>query len=388
MISGQIYLDYAAATPLDKAVRAAMAAYESEQFYNPSALYEPARKVKKALDDARTDVAQFLAAKSTEVIFTAGATESINLAFSGVLKNHAGNVVVSAIEHESVMAAAEGFGRKVKVCPVSSGGIIEVEAFAQSIDDDTVLVSIGYANNEIGTIAPLSKIGQKVEEIRQDRAHRGVTTPLYLHSDASQAANYLDIKPKRLGVDLLTLNAGKVYGPKGVGCLYVKAGLELSPLIYGGGQERGLRSGTENVAGIIGFAKALQLAAKLREAESQRLTELRDYAYQQIRAAVPIVNLNGDPSHRIPSNLNLSIPSVPGETLVHYLDRAGIAVATGAACSANADTPSHVLVAIGLNKEEVDSSLRISLGRPTTKAEIDKFVQTLAKVVEQLRTSV
>lgn len=387
--SKKLYFDYAAATPLDRRVERAMAPYWSGDFYNPSALYMPARRVRQALETARHQVAQVLGAKQTEIIFTAGATEANNLAIIGLAAVH-DNVefVTTTIEHESVLAPHEYLkqhGWQTKLIAPKPSGIIEPTDIKKAVTDKTVLVSVAYANNEIGTIQPIRDIARLLAEIRADRARRGLDLPLLLHTDASQAASYLDLHVGRLGVDLMTLNGGKMYGPKQTGCLYVKTGVELVPLIHGGGQERGLRSGTENVAGCIGLAKALELAASARKDESQRLTALRDDVLKQLEDTIEGLKVNGHRQARLPNNLNLTIEGVSGETLLHHLDQAGILAATGAACSANDDKPSPTLLALGLTRAEIDSSLRITLGRPTTKREVTVLAKTLPEVVNKLR---
>jgi cysteine desulfurase len=259
MKTAGIYLDYAAATPLDDGVLRVMQPYFAAAFHNPSSLYSPAREAKKALQSARTQAASILGAKSAEIIFTAGATEANNLAIQGVMRKHPGKkLLVSAIEHDSVMSPAKLWGcQKIRV---DGQGILDIADLHSKIDDQTVLVSVMYANNEVGTVQPLRKISQLIEGMRRDRKKAGNNLPLLLHADAAQAGNYLDLHVHRLGADLMTINAGKIYGPKQAGALYVKAGTVLEPLVLGGGQERGLRSGTENVSGAVGLAEALALA--------------------------------------------------------------------------------------------------------------------------------
>ncbi|MEX0932183.1 MAG: cysteine desulfurase family protein [Candidatus Saccharimonadales bacterium] len=378
-----IYLDYAATTPVDSDVLAVMEPYWQKQFYNPSSLYRNARSVKTALEEARGVVAKALGAKPLEVIFTAGATESINLAIAGVLRKNAGNIVVCATEHEAVLSAAQVYGREVKICPVKPSGIIDLSELKKLIDSKTVLVSVAYANNEVGTIQPMREIGKLIEEARNTRKSK---LPLYFHSDATQAANYLSLDVSRLGVDLMTLNGSKIYGPKQTGCLYVRAGVEFEPLIYGGGQEKGRRSGTENVPGFIGFAHALKIAQDRKEEESRRQAELRTVLLGAIETEIANIHINGTLKHRLPNNLNITIPNVNGETLVHHLDAAGVMASTGSACSANNDKPSHVLLALGLSIEKVNSSLRLSLGRFTTQEDIKRAGKIIAKTVHEVRS--
>ena len=380
MSGSPIYLDYAAATPLDERVLAAMQPYFSQQFYNPSALYQSARDIRKVLDTARSHVAAVLGARPSEIIFTAGGTESNNIAISGVMRNFAdANVVVSAIEHDAVLAAAEPYD--CRIAPVSEDGLINLEKLAELIDDRTVLVSVMYANNEIGTIEPIAKVTQLVAQIRNQRRAAGNKLPLYVHTDACQAAGYLDLHVSRLGVDLLTLNGGKVYGPKQSGALYIKGGLELQPLVRGGGQERGLRSGTENVAACVGLSEALTQSQTLRHDETRRLQVLQMQFMSALETAMPQIIIRGSRKHRLPNNIHLTIPGTDNERLLIQLDEAGIQAAAGSACSASSETPSHVLKAIGLSDDEARSSLRFTMGRGTTQEQIDRTVDTLASLV-------
>ncbi len=372
-----VYLDYAAATPVDRRVVAAMAPYLTSRFYNPSALYTPARQVQAELEKARADVAEVLGCRAGEVWFCAGSTESVNLAIQGVLAANPGEAVISTIEHASVKAAARKAASKVLECPVQPTGLVDLERLAALINDQTVLLSIGYVNNEIGVIQPLAKIAKLVKSVRVGRELRGIKLPLYLHSDAAQAAELLSLAVNSLGVDLLSLNGAKIYAPKQSGCLYVRHDTSVAPLIVGGGQEGGLRGGTENVAVAVGFATALKLAAARRRRELPRLVKLRASFVKQLAAALPEVSLNGAPSSAVPSIVSFSWPGKSGERLVHQLEQAGFLVATGAACSANADKPSEVLLALGLKSDVVNASLRVSLGRTTTPAQLRLLVEAL-----------
>lgn len=380
---GALYLDYAAATPLDERVFAAMEPYLSERFYNPSAMYQAGRQVRADIEDARHRLAMAIGAKPTEIILTAGATESINLAIHGVLREHGGRVVTTPIEHAAVLEAARQYSPRLVT--VDAHGIIDEGSLRSQIDDDTTLVSIGYANNELGTVQGISSCAAIVAGVREDRLRRGVTRPLYLHTDASQAAGMLDIAVSRLGVDLLTLNAAKCYGPKQVGLLWVRAGVSLAPLVDGGGQERGLRAGTENVAGIIGFAAALTIAQEARKTETYRLAGLRDKLQRYLEAEVPGVVINGHPKRRLPNFLHISVSGLDGERAVFALDQAGMLVATGSACAANKGLRSHVLTAVGMNEELADGSLRITLGRLTTEQDIQTAAALLKRVIAQER---
>lgn len=380
-----IYLDFAAATPLDERVLAAMRPYFSDMFYNPSSSYARGREVRQALDRARSTVAGLIGAKPSEIIFTAGATESINMAIWGVCAgHHDARVVTTTIEHAAVQAAVSRHDvTAVEVQPAT--GLVQPESIAAAITDHTRLVSVGYANGEIGTVQPLKAIAQVIKKIRAERLARGVTTPLYLHTDASQAVGALDLHVDRLGVDLMTLNAGKCYGPKQMGVLYVKSPIVLTPLMLGGGQEAGVRSGTENVPGIIGAAEALRLAELGRSDEAARLRRLRDALQAGLCARLPETVISGHPSRRLPGILHAAWPDVDGERLLFALDERGIMVATGSACAANKGTRSHVLEAIGLEPAVADGSLRFSLGRTTDEADVQRTVEAVYEVVMQER---
>lgn len=377
-MSTPIYLDYAAATPLDERVFAAMRPYFFGHFHNPSAAYQAARQVRTALDEARHQLAIEIGGKRDEVILTAGATESINLAFNGVLE--AGDhVVIGATEHAAVRAVALCYDHATAAA--TTRGIITPEAVKAAVTDATKLISITAADSELGTIQPLSKIAAVVETIRRDRLLRNIETPLYLHSDASQAAGVVDMHVARLGVDLLTLNAAKCYGPKQVGLLWAAAHIRLKPLIHGGGQERGLRSGTENVAGAIGFAMALHIAQKQRHSESDRLRTLRDDLEKRLRTDIPGLVINGSSKKRLPGHLNISLEGLDAERVVFHLDARGVQVATGAACAANKGTRSPVLEAVGMSDSLADGSLRLSLGRQTTAADIEAAAMLIAEAI-------
>lgn len=381
MIHKQIYLDYAAATPMDPAVIAAMQPYLSERFHNPSATYLAAKAVAKDIESARSQVAHRLGSRPSEIVFTAGGTEANNLAIHGIMRSYPeANMVVSAVEHESVLKPASQYD--CLYAKVQPDGRLNLSDLERQIDDKTVLVSIMYANNEIGTIEPIRQISAVLESINKDRKKRGIKLPLYFHTDACQAANYLDLHVSRFGVDMMTLNGGKIYGPKQSGILYVKSGLLLKPLISGGGQESGLRSGTENIAGIIGFSTALEIAQNMRHKEAKRLQELQDIFITELAKQIPSAVINGSIKHRLPNNIHITIPDQDNERLMMALDEAGIQCAVGSACSASSDEPSHVLRAIGLTDKEAQSSLRLTLGRPTTKPNIIQTIKTLSKLIK------
>ena len=375
-----IYLDYAAATPMDESVFSAMQPYFSEKFYNPSATYLAAQSVKKDLEAARARVAYWFGTRPSEVIFTAGSTEANNLVINGVLQQYPdGNIVVSAIEHESILAPAHQYDcREALVTPK---GIIDLDALTKTIDDQTVLVSIMYANNEVGTVQPLNQIGQHIEEIRKDRRARGVAMPIYLHTDAAQAAAYLDLHAARLRVDFMTLNGGKIYGPKQSGALFVSSKVSLRPQVLGGGQERGLRSGTENVAGSIGLSVALDLVQQRRHEEGKRLQVLQKLFIDLLQKQLPEAVVNGSKDRRLPNNIHITIPGKDNERILMGLDEAGIICAAGSACSASNEEPSHVLRAMGLTDQAAQASLRFTLGHQTTEQMVQQAVTALVKQV-------
>lgn len=377
-MSAPIYLDYAAATPLDERVFRTMQPYLTEKFYNPSAAYMAGREVRAALDEARHQLAIEIGGKRDEIVLTAGATESVNLAFRGLLDD-GDHVVIGATEHPAVRSIAEQFD--VSIAASDAKGTVSAESVAACITDATKLVSITAADSELGTIQPLSKISEAIDNVRRDRRARGVQQPIYLHSDASQAAGAIDLHVARIGVDLLTLNAAKCYGPKQVGLLWAASYIQLKPLIFGGGQERGLRSGTENVAGVIGFSMALRLTGKLRRGESERVRVLRDRLQAKLSSELPELVINGSKKKRLPGHLNISLDGLDAERVVFHLDTSGVLVATGAACAANKGTRSNVLEAVGMSYSLADGSLRLSLGRHTTESEIDRAAPLIIEAI-------
>jgi cysteine desulfurase len=375
-----IYLDHAAATPMDPAVLAAMQPYFSERFFNPSATYLAANGVRKDLEAARARVAHWLGARPAEIVFTAGGTEANNLAIHGVLAQFDdGNVVTTAIEHESVLAAAHA--HTCKEAPVHPDGVVDVPALINLVDNNTVLVSVMYANNEVGTIQPIRQIAHELEAIRAARRAAGNKRPLYFHTDAAQAAAYLDLHTARLGVDLLTINAGKIYGPKQVGALFISSQVRLTPQVLGGGQERGLRSGTENVAGAIGLARALDVVQERRHEEGHRLQQLQQLFMHELSGAIPNAVINGSNHTRLPNNVHITIPGADNERLIFQLDEAGILCAAGSACSADKGEPSHVLRAMGLSDADARASLRFTMGRATTEEHVRATVEKLKQFV-------
>jgi cysteine desulfurase len=376
-----IYLDHAAATPVDGDVLAAMQPYFSDVFYNPSATYLPAKQAREALEGARGRVAHWLGVRPSEVIFTAGGTEANNLAVAGIMANFPNcSTVVSAIEHDSVLEPAGNFNSYVAL--TTEQGRVDLRDIRGNIADDTVLVSVMYANNEVGTIQPLHQVAAILEEIRAERRQRGNTIPLYFHTDACQATNYLDVHVARLGVDLMTLNGSKIYGPKQTGVLYAASHVQLSPIIRGGGQERGMRSGTENVAGAAGFAVALDMAQTMRHAESRRLAELQNKAFHLLSQKIPAASINGSLKQRLPNNIHITLPGYDNERVLLQLEAQGILAAAGSACSASSEEPSHVLRAMGLSDQDAQSSLRITMGRTTSSQDIEKLVNALTDITK------
>jgi cysteine desulfurase len=372
-----MYLDHAAATPLDESVLAAMQPYFREKFFNPSSPYAPAVLVRRAYEDAKHRLAVCIGGKGDELVVTAGATESINLMFGSV----SGHVITTAIEHPAVLVAARQHDSTI--VDVDAKGRVDPARIAAALRPDTQLVSVALANNEIGTIQPLRDIATVIEAERRRRADAGEVTPLYFHSDASQGLGQIDVHVARLGVDALTVNAGKVYGPKQTAFLWAAPQVKLQPYIVGGGQERGLRSGTENVANVIGFATALELAVAHRNSESKRLANLRDTLESNLCETFPSAILSGSLKKRLPGHLHISFPGLDAERLIFALEARGVLVATGSACAANKGTRSHVLTAIGLAPEVADGSLRITLGRLTDEETISRATAILVEVIKK-----
>lgn len=369
------YLDHAAATPMDAKVLDAMRQYQSGHFYNPSSPYAPAVNVRKDYEDAKSRLARTFGGRGDEIVITAGATESIHLAFAGL----SGHVVTSAIEHDAVLAAASIHDHSL-VAPTDKG-MIKADAVKAAIRQDTGLVSIQLANNEVGTIQPIREIAQVVRDERQRRADKSEDLPIYLHCDASQGFGQIDVNVARLGVDMLTLNAGKMYGPKQLGLLWAKPGVRLTPMIRGGGQERGIRSGTENVAGVMGFAVAAGMAYDHRKHEAERLAKLRDLLERTLGSELPDMLVTGSPKRRLPGSLHISLPGLDGERLVFALESRGVLLATGSACAANKGTRSHVLTAMKMPDEIADGSLRMTLGRLSDEEGIKQAAVSIIEVV-------
>ncbi len=382
---GPNYFDYAAATPLDPRALTVMVPYLGDNFYNPSAGYLASKSVAKELKQARSSIATVFGCKPVEVIFTAGGTEANNLAIDGIMQQFPGcNIVTSSIEHDSVIEPASKYSHTT--IKSDQLGYIDLADLEAQINDKTVLVSVMYANNEIGTIQPINEISGLVSEVRANRLKSSNKLPIFLHTDASQAGNYLSLKINSLGVDMMTVNGGKIYGPKQSGVLYLRAGIELMPIIMGGGQEKGLRSGSENVAACIGLAKALELATKMQKAELSRIRKLNKQLAKNIIDNLSQVKINGG-KKRLPNIIHLTFTGIDNEMLMMSLDEAGFEVAVGSACAASNDKPSHVLQAIGLSEEQAQSSIRISMGRFTTPASVDNLASELQNSFKRLATT-
>jgi len=379
-----IYFDHAATTPLDPEVLGKMLPYFSGEYTNPSSMHASGRRAAAVMKKARSEVAKVLHALPEEIIFTGSGTESDNAALFGVARaNHAkGNhIIISAIEHKAILESArrlEKEGFSVTMLHVDGLGTIDIEECLRHITPQTILISVMYANNEIGTIEPIKELATALEK------HRGTNTFPLLHTDACQAAGALSLNVKELGVDLMSLNGSKIYGPKGVGILYKKKGIKIEPLIVGGEQEMNLRAGTESLPLIVGCTEALRRADEDREDESKRLMKLRDYFIEQLFKKIPNVILNGHPHRRLPNNIHISIPHIEGESILLMLDTHGIEASTGSACSALDLKPSHVLLALGQSADLAHGSIRFSLGRSTTKAEIDEVLNIFPGIVSYL----
>jgi len=373
----RVYLDHAATTPVDPEVAEAMTRVLRETHGNPSSIYAEGRAARAAVDRARDEVAAAINADPSEIVFTSGGTEADNLALRGVLKVKDGRdgLITTAIEHHAVIDTARDLVR-VDVVGVDRYGVVHPDAIRDAIDDRTSLVSVMHANNEIGTIEPIAEIGALCRD-------RGVT----FHSDAVQTVGALDIDVRETPVDLLSINAHKFYGPKGVGALYVRRGTRIATMQTGGGQEKGRRTGTENVAGIVGLGVAMRIARERRATESPRQSILRDRVIAGVEARVPDTVLTGHRTERLPNNASFCIPGTDGESLIVALDLEGFAVSSGSACTSGETEPSQVLLALGLDRELAKGSLRVTVGRSTTEAQVDRFIDALARVVARLRDS-
>ncbi len=381
-----IYLDHAGTTPTDPQVVEAMLPFFTRAYGNPSSLHSVGQEARYALDEARDRVAAVLHCRSREVVFTGGGTEADNEAIFGVATamQEAGNhIVTSSVEHHAVLHCCqhlESMGFEVTYLPVDSYGMVSAESVYNAITAKTTLVSVMYANNEVGTVNPVPEICQAA---KTRAGELGRTIPV--HTDAVQAAGFLDLDVRNVGVDLMSLSGHKIYGPKGTGILYIKRATPFLPLILGGGQERERRSGTENIPGIVGVSVALEAADRQRLETGAHCRELRDRIIEQVLDKVPGSRLNGHPTERLPNNVNLSFPGVEGEPVLLGLDMAGIAASSGSACSSGSLEPSHVLLAMGQPAERARSSLRITLGKYNTGEEVDYLLEKLPALIDQLR---
>lgn len=385
MAKKRIYLDHAAATPQEVRVSEIVRKIGEEAYGNPSSIHKEGVLAKKILEEAKRNVADILHAHSDEIIFTGGGTESNNLAIFGAVVNpEKAHVIVSSIEHPSVLECVrelERRGAEATYLPVSVDGIISLKSVKDALRKNTVLVSVMYANNEIGTIQPVAEIAKVI------RQHNKAGGTALFHTDACQATNYLDINVLRLGVDIMTINASKIYGPKGIGALYFKRGLtSLKPVIFGGGQEGGLRSGTENVAAIAGFSEALTLTEKTKEKESARLAKLRDFFIHEILTKIPDTVLNGSESERLPNNVNISFLGADAEEIVIALDARGVAASTGSACAniSRDGKVSNAVLALDGDRIRAMGSVRFTLGRGTKKEDVVYTARGLVVIMKKL----
>jgi cysteine desulfurase len=374
------FLDHAATTPTDPRVVEAMLPYFSDSFGNPSSIHSLGLETRTAVAEAREKVASLIGAAGDEIIFTSGGTEADNLAIKGIAQANAQrgkHIVTTRIEHHAVEESCrylEKQGFKVTHVAVDQDGLVDPREVERAVTPETILISVMHANNEVGTIQPIAEISRVARS-------RGI----YFHTDAVQTVGHIPAKVDDLGVDLLAISAHKLYGPKGIGVLYVRKGTRIVSFLHGGGQERGLRASTENVPGIVGLGKAAEIAQAEMDAESKLVTRLRDKLIKGLLERIPQVRLNGHPTKRLPNNVNISVASVEGESLAVSLDLEGIAVSTGSACSSEAMEPSHVLTGMGVPVELARGSVRFSLGRDNTDADIERVLEAFPRIVSRLR---
>ncbi len=376
----RIYLDYAATTPTHPEVVKAMLPYFTEVFGNPSSIYTCGQEAKGAIEEARANVADLIGAQDEEIVFTGSGTEADNFAIKGVAyanESKGNHIITTTIEHHAILETChflETKGFRVTYLPVDEYGMVDPEEIRKAITNQTLLISVMQANNEIGTIEPLTEIGKIARE-----------AGIYFHTDAVQTVGHIPVNVNALGVDLLSMSAHKLCGPKGVGALYIRKGTKLVPFVQGGEQERGRRASTENVPGIVGFGKAVEIARQEMDEETKRLTYLRDKLISGLLGQIEHTRLNGHPTKRLPNNVNVSISFVEGESMCLNLDLEGICVSTGSACSSSVTEPSHVMLELGLPPLQAHSSLRFSLGKWTTEAEINRVLEVLLRIVAKLR---
>lgn len=392
-------MDHAATTSVDPAVLKEMMPYFQKKFGNPFSVHSFGQEAKVAIDNAREQVANFLGASSEEIFFTSGATESNNWTVNGILAKVKASmaekksqiafiphIITSAFEHHCVLnssLSSEKAGTKLSLIKPKADGVVDAEDIAKAIADETVLISIMYVNNEVGTIQPIKEIGEIVKKVKAERASKGNKIPLYFHTDAVQAANYLNCDVNYLGIDLLTLSAHKIYGPKGVGALYIRRGTRIAPSLQGGEQESNMRAGTHNVPGIVGMGKAVSLIPKHQKGLA-KMKKLRDKLFTEVMK-ISGTQINGSREMRTPNNANFSFRGIEGESLVISLDMEGIAASTGSACSSASLEPSHVLTSMGISHEIAHASLRLTLGKNTTASDIDYVIKKLPPIIERLR---
>lgn len=373
----KVYLDHAATTPVDKEVLDAMIDFFNKKFGNASSLHSWGREAKEALEKSREKVAALINADADEIVFTGGGTESDNMAIKGIAFMHGkGHIITSKIEHPAVLETCKYLEKKgfdVTYLPVDKYGMVNPEDVEKEIRDDTILITIMHANNEIGTIEPIEEIGKIAKK-----------NNIVFHTDAVQTVGKISIDVKKMNVDMLSISSHKIYGPKGVGALYIKRGIKIEPILHGGGHEKGLRSSTENISGIVGFAKACEIAMKKMKEDVERMKKLRDKIIKNV-LEIEEAYLTGHPEKRLPNHASFYFRGIEGESLILMLDSYGIAASTGSACSSKKLQPSHVLLAIGLKPEEAHGSLRITLGRENKEEEIDYFLDVIPKVIEKLR---
>jgi len=377
----RIYMDHAAGRPVDPRVVEAMLPYMQKAYGNPSSLHTYGQEARKALEETRAKIADLTNAEKKEtILFTSGATESNNLAIKGTVnryKDRGNRILTSSVEHMSVVNSCKYLttkGFEVVFLPVDQYGFVNLEALEKELTDKTVLVTIVYANGEIGTIEPIKEIGRIVHGKNA-----------FLHVDATAACGQIPIDVKDKGIDLLTISSNDMYGPRGVGALYVKEGIRIEPQLHGGGQERGLRSGTENVAGIVGFAKAAEIAKSEMKAEGERLTKLRNHFIEGLTKPIPYAFVNGHPTNRLPDNVSVRYSFIEGESMLLSLDLEGVSVSSGSACAAKTLEPSHVLLALGLKHEDAHGSLMFTLGRQNTVEDVDYVIGLMPGIVKRLR---
>ena len=377
---GRIYLDYAATTPAHPEVVKTMLPYFTEGFGNPSAIHTCGQEAKGAIEESRDKIARLIGAQNEEIVFTSGGTEADNFALKGVAyanESRGNHIITIPIEHHAVLEVGhflEKRGFQITCLPVDEYGLVDPDDVRRAITGKTILVSVMHANNEVGTIEPVAEIGKITRE-----------AGVYFHTDAVQTAGHLPLNVDELGVDLLSMSAHKLYGPKGIGALYIRKGTRLVPFMHGGGQERKRRASTENVPGIVGFGRAAEIALREMDKEAERITFLRDKLISGLLARMDHTRLNGHPGQRLPNNVNVSISFVEGESMCLRLDLEGICASTGSACSTGSLEPSHVLLALGLPHEQAHGSLRFSLGKWTTEEEIDRVLDILPRIVAKLR---